>query len=389
MRIVADADIFSVRECFSEFGKLELIDGRKINSTHLQNADALLVRSITRIDEQMLAKSPVRFVGTATSGTDHVDTEYLQRRGIHFCHARGCNAKAVTEYCFAVLALLMQKLGRSTQGKLFSLIGVGQVGGLLARKLCELDIQCVAYDPLLEASKKTELETCGIEFIEYREALKADFITFHVPLSRQGNYPTYHQLSAEEMKDLPRDCVLLNTSRGAVIANTDLRQVLKKRDDLAVALDVWEGEPDLDPELLELVFLGTPHIAGYSMEAKLNATSHLLKLFCNFFHVEPPVKLSRAGDGGQQQLSFGDQPSDRDDMFCSRAILDALPLDDIDNKLRDKFARDPGSGAIAFDLLRRQLAERREFSAYQVTGKNLSAQQHRMLQVLGFNVSRH
>jgi len=402
MRIVADADILSVRECFSELGELELVDGRQINSRQLRNADALLVRSITKVDERLLSDSAVRFVGTATSGTDHVDAEYLQDRGIQFSHAGGCNANAVTEYCFAALALLARQRGWSPKGKVFSLIGAGHVGGLLARKLRALDFQCMAFDPVIDASRQAQLEACGVEFVGYRDALQADLVSFHVPLIRSGRHPTYHQLSMNDIRNLPRDCVLLNTSRGPVIANADLKQVLTERNDIAVALDVWEEEPCLDPALLELVSLGTPHIAGYSVEAKLNATNGLLTGFCKFFRVSLPdvtkpdvtktdvTKPEVTGAGNDlQQLNFEERQWDHDDSFCSSLILKALPVDQIDKDLRARIAGNSGQGAATFDLLRRQLAGRHEFSSYQLAGENLSIEQQRLMQVLGFSVSRH
>jgi len=388
MRIVADADILSVRESFSSLGELELVEGRQINSGHLRDADALLVRSITRVDKSLLADSAVRFIGTATSGIDHVDSDYLNNRNIQFAHARGCNANAVTEYCFAALDFLSLRRGWDCQDKLFSLIGAGHVGGLLARKLRALGIQCVAYDPLIAASRQAELETTGVEFVSYREALQADVISFHVPLSKSGPYPTYHLLSLDEINNLPRDCVLLNTSRGSVIANRDLRQALGKRHDLQVVLDVWEQEPNLDPALLDQVCLATPHIAGYSIEAKLNATSSLLTQFCQFFQVEPPAQTGDH-EGGLQHLEIAEHQLDSSDSNCSGLILKALPLDQIDNDLRASFAEDAGQGAATFDKLRRQLAGRHEFSACQVASSNLTVEQQRMLQVLGFTVSPH
>jgi erythronate-4-phosphate dehydrogenase len=385
MRIVADADILAVRESFSGLGELTLVDGRQIDAFSLKNADALLVRSVTRVDEQLLVNTPVRFVGTATSGTDHVDTDYLSDHKIHFSDTRGCNASAVAEYCFGVFALLAQQRGLVLRNKLVSLIGVGRVGSLLARKLRELDVQCVAFDPYLQGPDKAVLEDLGVEFVEFGEALKAELLTFHVPLTRYGDFPTFHQLSSEQMMSLKRDCILINTSRGAVISNADLKQVLQKRDDLAVVLDVWESEPDLDRELLDLVFLGTPHIAGYSIEAKINSTRSLLSQFCKFFGTNPPEENS-VGDSTVTQQLDGPDPNDR---FCSRLILDALPLGQIDSNLRSLMAGDSVQGAAAFDLLRRELTGRREFSAYRVAGSSLSREQERLLRVLGFSISRH
>jgi erythronate-4-phosphate dehydrogenase len=385
MRIVADAEILSVHESFSGLGELQLVEGRLIDAHSLQNADALLVRSVTRVDEQLLANTPVRFVGTATSGTDHVDIDYLHDRKIHFSDARGCNANAVTEYCFGVFALLAQQRGLDLRDKLVALIGVGRVGSLLAQKLRALDVECVAFDPFLEAGDKAALEGRGVKFVEFDEALRGDLLTFHVPLTRFGSHPTYHQLTAGQMMNLKRDCILLNTSRGAVVCNSDLKQVLKKRDDLTVVLDVWEPEPELDRELLDLVFLGTPHIAGYSLQAKLNSTRSLLTQFCNFFGASLPAEVGVDGGEALQQL---DGP-DATDRFCARPILEALPLVAIDTDLRSLMADDAVQGSAVFDQLRRRLTGRSEFSAYRVAASRLSSEQERLLKVLGFSINRH
>ena len=384
MRIVADADILSVQECFSRLGQLELVEGRKINNKLLQEADALLVRSITRVDETLLANSKIQFVGTATSGIDHIDTDYLRTRKIQFCHAQGCNAIAVTEYCLAALALLSRERGLTFKGRQFALIGVGQVGGLLATRLCELGMQCVAYDPLLNESRRMELQRIGVEFVEYDEALQAQIISYHVPLVRGGEFPTFHQLAAAELRNLPRDCVLINAARGPVVSNTDLKQVLMERDDLAVILDVWEGEPYPDPLLLDLVFLGTPHIAGYSVESKRRATNRLLEQFCEHFAVQYIVQDAVSAEDSQCQLTLAAQSLDRQDEFCSGLILEAFPVDQTGMRLREEIASFKRGQISPFDSLRRELSSRREFSAYQIEDLNLSNEQRRFLQLLGF-----
>jgi len=384
MRIVADADILAVSESFSGLGELKLVDGRKIDAHTLRNADALLVRSITRVDEKLLSNTPIRFIGSATSGTDHVDRAYLRKHNIEFADAKGGNANAVVEYCFAAFVWIAQEQGFQLQNKQVSLIGVGNVGGQLAHKLRELDVQCAAYDPLLAERDKIDLQEKGVKFVDFAQALKGDIVSFHVPLTRVGNYPTYHQLSHEQMMNLPPGCIMLNTSRGAVLCNSSLKRALKERDDLTVVLDVWEQEPEIDRELLDLVHLGTPHIAGYSVEAKINSTRSLLSQFCDFFGTQIPDEIATGEKWESRQLDV----ADTNGSHCAQAIFAALPVDEIDRSFRSLLIDSTTQPAEAFDRLRRELAGRREFSAYRIATSRLSGDQKRLLEILGFSVSQ-
>ena len=407
MHIVADANILSVQDCFAGLGELELVDGRDINRQHLQHADVLLVRSITRVDEALLENTPVQFVGSATSGIDHVDVEYLKSRGIAFADARGSNARAVVDYCFSALAWLRRNRDWNPFLHTVGIFGAGRVGGLLARSLSSLGVQCVAFDPFLDEREKHALRKAGIEMVTFDEALQADAVSFHVPLTRSGTHPTFHQLSPDGLQRLKKDCVLINASRGSVIDNLALLDTLKKRDDLAVVLDVWEGEPDINRELLERVVIGSPHIAGYSVEAKLNATVILLQQTCDHFNIagsspingiiKKPVETSvnreceptdtYSADSDGQVLQFDGAAMKRMDDFCSEILLSAFPLADIDRQLRREFGRPDAAPATIFDHMRKRLAARREFSAFQIGDDCLSPIQRRLLQVLGFQLT--
>lgn len=389
MRIVADADILSVKDSFAALGELELLPGREIRPHHVRDADILLVRSITRVDEALLSGSRVMLVGSATSGVDHVDTRYLMEQGIAFFSASGSNANAVVDYCLTALALLSLQRGRNLYSCNAAVVGAGNVGGLLARKLVRLGIQCTVHDPLLTASAQSALRAEGVTLGSLNDALEKDIVSLHVPLTLSGEYATWHLVSSAQLQLLNQDSFLLNTSRGAVVDGEALKSFLAKRKDVAVALDVWEGEPHLDQELLARVALGTPHIAGYSVEAKRRATEQMKQQIYRHLGIAP-----EAGSTGKPasdpvcRFSVEDCQQ-RQDQFCTTLLAQVLPLSWLDAQLRREFIGAGGRGAQLFDSLRKELSGRREYAACRLANGGLTSHQRRFLEVLGMGLSSH
>jgi len=284
MKIVADENIPYVREVFTPLGEVICISGRNMNPALLLDADVLLVRSITPVNQDLLQDTSVRFVGTATIGTDHIDQEYLHRRGITFVSAAGSNANSVTEYVLTALLVLAARYRLNLEGKKLGIIGVGNIGSRLEKKAGALGLQVLPNDPPLQR------QTGAPRFVALDQVLQeADIITCHVPLTRVGPDPTYHLLEAKRLAQLKPDAILINTSRGAVVDNRALKEYLHQPQAGPVVLDVWENEPHIDVELLEKVSLATPHIAGYSLDGKVNGTLMLYKALCVFLG-EAPVK---------------------------------------------------------------------------------------------------
>jgi erythronate-4-phosphate dehydrogenase len=261
MKIVFDQNIPLVDKLFADLGTLVPLPGRKIKPEHLEAATALLVRSVTTVDESLLANSPVTFVGSCTIGSDHLDVGYLEQRGIDWATAPGCNAGAVVQYVLSAMAATQP----DWLGKTVGIIGCGNIGGRLFKILEQLGVRCVCYDPVLSS-------TACFPWVSFAEVLAADIVTCHVPLNKQGAFPTYHMLNANSLSKLNADALLINTSRGAVIDNSALLQQLQQRPDLRVVLDVWENEPSIEESLLERVSIATPHIAGYSLDGKERGT---------------------------------------------------------------------------------------------------------------------
>ncbi|HSW93158.1 MAG TPA: 4-phosphoerythronate dehydrogenase [Gammaproteobacteria bacterium] len=259
MKIVADENIPLVEHYFGESGELILKSGRAIQRSDVIDADILLVRSVTRVDETLLKNTAVKFVGSATSGADHLDTVWLDQEKIRWCIAAGCNAMAVAEYVICVIAAL-QKMDYLRHQKIRAgVVGVGRIGSLVAEKLAYLGWEIVLCDPF----RKDILST------PFEELADLDFITFHTPLTRTGLYPTYHLVQKNFLEKQKKNCILLNAGRGDVFSFEALKQYGR---DIKWCLDVWEGEPIIDQTVLENALIATPHIAGYSRQGKIRGT---------------------------------------------------------------------------------------------------------------------
>ena len=210
MHIVADENIPLLNEFFADFGEITLVEGRSMTAADVADADILLVRSVTRVDAQLLAGSKIKFVGTATIGTDHIDQDYLQEAGIGFKSAPGCNAQAVVDYVLSALSVLVDERGIGFTDVSVGIVGVGNVGLLLRRRLEEMGVTVLAVDPFKDPEEVGELVTLD-------EALQADVVTLHTPLTRDGEHPTWHLIDQQRLAQMKPDASLINAGRGAVV----------------------------------------------------------------------------------------------------------------------------------------------------------------------------
>lgn len=370
MPVVADRNIPQVQEAFAGIGEVRLCEGRGLQAADLREADILLVRSVTPVNASLLTGSKVRFVGSATIGTDHVDLDYLRNNGIAFAHAPGSNARAVAEYVLAALLALQATKPVGPVG----IVGYGNTGEALARLLKILGIEYLVNDPPLQQSGARS----DIEFVSLDEIRHAPIISLHVPLTRGGPYPTYHLVDEKFLDALVPDALLINTARGAVVDNTALAKRLRGGR-LRAALDVWEGEPAISAELLERVVLGTPHIAGYSVEGRLNGTQRMYEAVCAFLGIKPVWRYALP-----ESL-----PILRTDLRGFAALKDVvLQAYDIrrdDIALRALLALPEADSAAGFDCLRRDYPPRREFAARRCRlGHGIDATLQKQLTGLGF-----
>jgi len=374
MLILADENIPGLERTFALLGDVRTFNGREPSRAAVAEADILLVRSVTRVDEALLSGSRVRFVGTATIGVDHVDQAFLQGRGIGFASAPGSNARSVAEYVLSCLAALHLRGQVDIARARVGIVGMGNVGSSVYRLLRAVDIACVAYDPLIPQDSYPVLE-------DWSALSSADVLCLHTPLTSSGPYPTRHLFTRTQLQALAPGTILLNAGRGAVVDNRALRELLAGGAALRVVLDVWEGEPAIDPELLDLCCIGTPHIAGYSHDGKLAATSMLYAAAREWLGLPADTAAEISSAAVPITLDTGGLAGTDHDRL-SQLLLRAYDVREDDRRLRESVAA--GDIGPAFDHLRRHYPVRREFTCHAVAAANLSERLRRWLAKLGF-----
>jgi len=377
MKIVVDENIPQAGEAFSSFGELIFSNGRKITNELLINADVLLVRSITNVDEKLLTGTNVKFVATATAGTDHVDKEYLAKNKIIFADAAGCNSFSVAEYLFAALSNIFSNKNLSFNGKSLGVVGIGNVGSKVVRFAKSLGFNVLQNDPPLER----EIDIKG--FVSLEEVLQCDIISFHVPLTHSGIDKTYHLLNEENLNQIKSGTILINTSRGEVVDNCALKKRLQNKNDLITVFDVWENEPNIDFELLGNIDLGSPHIAGYSLEGKVNGTEIIYNKFCDFIGITPNWKA------GYPLISNPVVAVDKKtttEKILNDVLKQIYSIEQDDNLLRSGINLEEDSRAKYFDELRKNYRVRREFNNYTIKFNFSDAELKKKLETLRFKV---
>ncbi len=288
MKIFYDENMPFAAEFFADLGILTPFAGRSLSASEVSDADVLLVRSITKVNENLLQdNTQLSFVGTATIGVDHIDQYYLAHRNINFNSAPGCNAVSVAEYVLSALVILAERYLLSLPGLTVGIIGAGNTGSRLSEKLTALNISHVLCDPLLAESSTDERS-----FVSLDQALDCDVISLHVPLTRSGQHPTYHLLDAERLSQLSESQILINACRGEVIDNHALLKMKQAGHPVKLVMDVWEAEPNILMPLIEYCEITTAHIAGYSLEGKARGTEMLYRALCQQFNISPNKHLS-------------------------------------------------------------------------------------------------
>ncbi|MFU0920370.1 4-phosphoerythronate dehydrogenase PdxB [Kluyvera sichuanensis] len=371
MKILVDENMPYARELFSRLGEVRAVPGRPIPTDALTDADALMVRSVTKVNEALLGDKAIKFVGTATAGTDHVDQSWLAQAGIGFSAAPGCNAIAVVEYVFSALLMLAERDGFALADRTVGIVGVGNVGGRLQKRLEALGIKTLLCDPP-RADNGDEGDFRSLDDL----VAEADVITFHTPLYKEGQYKSLHLADEALIRRLKPGSILINACRGPVVDNAALLKCLEAGQALSVVLDVWEPEPDLNLALLDKVDLGTSHIAGYTLEGKARGTTQVFEAYSQFIGQPQEVALSTllpAPEFGRISLHGPlDQPT------LKRLVHLVYDVRRDDAPLR-KVAGIPGE----FDKLRKNYLERREWSSLTVECDDADAAE--LLQKLGFN----
>ena len=384
MKIVADENIPLLMECFGAIGEVVALPGRSISPEDVQDADALLVRSVTKVSKQLVENSALKFVGTATAGFDHINQEYLASQGIAFSHAPGCNAIAVVEYVLAALDVLAERDGFQLHDRKVGIIGKGQVGGRLYQMMERLGVTVCACDPLLESNEDSSDDFHYVSIDKLIEC--SDIVCLHTPLTMDGQYPTHYLIGEQRLQAMKPGTVLINAGRGPVIDNTALKKCLNERDDLAVVLDVWEHEPDADPELIAQVDIATPHIAGYSMDGKIRGTQMVYKELCQHFGLPNRIRFSAITPlPVLKQMKFSEGTTFS--TTCSKAIRSIYDIRRDDAVMRKGLlGAEEHQRKLTFDQLRKDYPERREFNTLRVELKNCALEFVHVFQALQFKV---
>ncbi|MCI0400034.1 MAG: 4-phosphoerythronate dehydrogenase [Gammaproteobacteria bacterium] len=382
MKIVADSQIPLARGAFSTMGDVLLVPGREISPDLVSDADVLLVRSVTPVNGDLLAKSHVRFVGSAASGIEHVDVGYLQGRGIGFASAVGGNANAVAEYVLSAIFAVLDQQASTLSGKTVGIVGCGRVGSGLLAKLRALGVPCLINDPPLKE------KTGDGQYVDLNAVLSADIITLHVPLTCDGTYPTFHLVDEGFLGRLKPHAILINTSRGDVVNEEALKKALRRKGKPTIVLDVWQHEPRIDADLLINIDIGTPHIAGYSVDGKIRATEMIYEATCRFFNETPLWAASKdLSKAAMNVLHFSDSATDNE--ICQMAVLASYDARGDAAALKQMLRLPQDRRAAYFDALRDEYSLRREFGATVIHLPNSKRTLARRLNGVGFRVDIH
>lgn len=373
MVVIADSSIPFVEEAFADFGEVRTMPGRDITSQQLKEATILLVRSITTVDKNLLEGTGVKFVATATIGTDHIDTAYLAENNIGFAYAPGSNAESVAEYITAALFELTQARGRKLNELALGIVGCGNIGSRVFRHAQALGMHCLLNDP-----PKKRISG-SISYLPLEKVLReSDIVSLHVPLNMHGSDATYHMVNNGFLLEMKKGAILINTSRGRVVDEKVLRANRNRLD--SVVLDVWENEPNINVETLKAVDIATPHIAGYSYDGKVRGTAMIYEAACAFFFKKPVWNMQQTLTKEKTQTIDLQDSNDR----IADAVLQAYPIMRDDKELRSLGGQAEKKRGAYFDTLRQNYSKRLEFYHYRITGVPKESPDYKILSALGF-----
>lgn len=373
MRIVIDDKIPFIQGVLEPFAQVIYLDGSLINNAFIRNVDALIVRTRTKCDEELLKGTSVKFIATATIGYDHIDTEYCDKNDIFWTNADGCNSGSVLQYIASVLSFLSLEKGYMLSEKTIGVVGVGNVGSKVVSLCKSLGMNVLQNDPPRAEFEGDEGYSTLDEICE-----QADIITFHVPLEEDGEYPTRYMFNNDFVSKLVKKPVIINTSRGEVIHTETIKQAITSGKVSEVILDVWEYEPAIDLELLDLVTIGTPHIAGYSADGKAAGTSMSVNVLARYFNFPLAPWFPKNIPGVHNSVIVLN--AENDDEAFLRAVKETY------NVVSDSEALKKASEK--FEWFRGHYPIRREFDYFSVQPVHYSSRLAILLQKNGFKLLR-
>lgn len=371
MKIIIDDKIPYIQGAFESVADVIYCPGAKTTSETVRDADAIITRTRTICNEELLAGSSVKFIATATIGYDHIDTDYCRKAGIKWTNAPGCNSKSVEQYIASALMVLAETRNIKLSDLCIGIVGVGNVGSKVAR-FCEL----LGMKLLLNDPPRERIEGKG-GFVSMEEIRStADIITFHVPLDMKGEDATYHLVDESFFDSLRHKPVIINTCRGEVVKTKAIKAALVKGKISSFVCDCWEDEPDIDLELLEMTSLATPHIAGYSKDGKAMGTLMSVQAVSKFFRLGLENWRPEGIEMPSQPLIEIDGAGYDEQQIIAKAILHTYNIRNDDAVLRNNTSD--------FEKQRGDYPVRREFPAYTIRAKNVKRETIEKLKQIGF-----
>lgn len=373
MKFIIDDKIPYIQGALEPFGDVLYLSGPNTTPDIAKDADAIITRTRTICNEELLAGSTVKMIATATIGYDHIDTDYCEGAGIKWTNAPGCNSKSVEQYIASALFVLAGKKGFELKGKTIGVVGVGQVGSKVARVCALFGMNVLLNDPPRARAEGLD-RFCSLEKIK----AEADIITLHVPLQMQGEDATFHLADRRFFSSLKRKPILINSCRGEVLDTQAAKQAIREKLISGLVVDCWENEPDLDLELLNLVDLATPHIAGYSKDGKANGTSMSIQALSRFFSLGIDEWTAQEVELPDNTIIELDGAALSDEALLAKAVLATYDIRTDDADLR----RQPE----LFEKWRGDYPIRREYPVYTIHCRNVGKETQDKLKSLGFNL---
>lgn len=364
MKIVADENIPLLDEFFSDICQSNLITlaGRDMCQADLVDADILLVRSITQVNEALLKGTNIKFVGTCTIGTDHLDMDYLQAKNIRFSNAPGCNAQAVVEYVLSSLITLGERKQVNWRALSVGVVGAGNVGGLLYKTLKALQVNVHAYDPNVAKFASEDHSTT---------VWQQDVVSLHTPITQEGDNKTLHLVNTDRLNSMKENACIINSCRGAVVDNAALSKHLESHPEFMAVMDVWEDEPAPNDYLIKQCLLATPHIAGYSLDGKYLGTAMIYEAVCEFLALPIRMKLPQlVPQGSLRKISTGHEA--KMPFILNKVIRSGYDVRDDHFRMLSLLGLTDHKKAQAFDVLRKQYPLRRDLNTLTLSAKRLS-----------------
>ncbi len=372
-KVVIDSAIWVTPSLSALPIELVSIRATQIVPADLEDANALLTRTVTRVDANLLQDSQITFVGTASAGTDHVDTRYLSERGIKLANAAGCNAGAVADYVLDAI-YQCQRLESLISGATVGLVGYGAVGRHLAARLSKLGGKVMVYDPFVENTEG------DVKFCALPEVLGCSIVSLHAALHNDQPHPSAQMIDNTAVGYISPDALFINAGRGALVTEEALHRMADKG--VTLVLDTWPEEPSVSQDLLSRAAFATPHIAGYTRTAKSNATDFLIEPLVRALRLDSSFNTLESEDTKQVMVDLSRQ-SDSDGLMDAMKAVSRLALDDVD--FRDEWEK--SQTPDIFETQRSQYRLRDQYSALTLRAVNASTELQRLLSAAGFGLA--